>query len=300
MQRENRFPDQIFLKNVVPIRDKEVFALVSSTEMESMIFSPKANAKDDIEKYKSCTKEWVTRSKHYRIIGDFSNFGHHFVTQGCTESLDMFYRNNEGRRFRVLRGEYPYTRDVIQLRGRPFAFFTSPEHLERNDAVIISHPFSATGNAIPSKFLEDVLTTCDRLDVPVMLDLAFFGIAYDMPLLSFDYDCIKVIAFSFSKVFCLENVRIGFCFSKINDIFLKNLHENNYVNRFGCLLTTKLMETFEPDHFCDKYRPVQEKICRENFLKPSNVISVGIGDVYWNAFKRHDIANRVCIAPLLN
>ena len=77
--------------------------------------------------------------------------------------------------------------------------------LETGDVVVMSCPFSGTGT-IPENFY-DILEQCDKLSIPVMLDLAYINIS-NIGHLNLDYKCIQTVTTSLSKVFPVETLRV--------------------------------------------------------------------------------------------
>ena len=82
--------------------------------------------------------------------------------------------------------------------------------------MIISLPFSDCGAEHPAT--QDILDECDKLDVPVFIDCAYYSIARDINF-NLDRKCIKGIAFSLSKAFYgTHRLRIGLrCKKDFND-----------------------------------------------------------------------------------
>src|SRR5262249_33567794 len=132
-------------------------------------------------------------------------FGH-----GTLHAFDAFHTEYRDRRFRCFRGEYMYHRAVWR-RGYSFQFIEEGP-IERGDAVVISYPFSDSGNKHP--FMDEVIAACNRLDVPVLLDCSYMNVATGI---QFDVDqpSIAAITFSLSKTFYgLSPLRIGVRFKR--------------------------------------------------------------------------------------
>jgi hypothetical protein len=240
--------------------------------------------------------KWIESSKTVKVQG-LETFPYRFVSLGVTQTLDWFHLEcaRTKRRLRMLRGEYPYNRDVFDF---SWDNFIDDKPLERGDAVIISVPFSGSGNLHP--MYDEIMETCNRLDIPVMVDCAWFGTCYDLEW-TLDYDCIKVVAFSTTKGLQTGQFRSGICFSKWNHGSLSvqtEWHHGIHANVYAGLL---LMKKFTPDTAYDLYKEHQKIVCNYFNLIPSHTIHVSLGDHNWNFFHRDKLYNRVNIRlPLLD
>ena len=153
-------------------------------------------------------------------------------TQGTTESFAQFYiRYRSNKRLRIARGEYFYHQMMKSLWYSNNFAWLDDEPIKEGDVVLLSVPFADTG-AVPSS-LEKILCDCDRLKVPVMLDLAYLNLGVDM---SFDlsHPCIEYVVSSLSKVFPIENHRVGIRLQKEpfeDQIYVINEYNYNYINQ---------------------------------------------------------------------
>lgn len=240
--------------------------------------------------------KWIQSSTNVKIHG-LETFPYKFVSLGVTQTLDWFHlecaRNKW--RMRLLRGEYPYNRDVFDF---DWDSFIDDKPLEKGDAVIISMPFSGSGNKHP--LYDEIMETCNRLDIPVMVDCAWFGTCYNLEW-SLDYDCIKVAAFSTTKGLQTGQFRSGICFSKWNHGSLSvqtEWHHGIHGNIFAGLL---LMKEFTPDTAYNIYKEHQIRVCNYFGLIPSHTLHVALGNQDWDFFHRDRTYNRVNIKlPLLD
>ena len=238
------------------------------------------------EEYLEYYPKWIESSESCSVKG-LDTFPYRFVSLGVTQTLDWFHLEcaRNGWRMRLLRGEYPYNRDVFD-----FDEFIDDEPLAKGDAVIISVPFSASGDLHPR--YEEIMETCTKLDIPVMIDCAWFGTCYDLHW-SLEYDCIKVVAFSTTKGLQTGNWRSGICFSKWNHGSLAvqtEWHHGIHMNTYVSLL---LMKQFSPDYTPNLYRESQKEVCKYFGLQPSKTIHIATGDDQWDYFSRDDAYNRI-------
>lgn len=238
------------------------------------------------EEYLDYYPRWIESSKSCSVTG-VETFPYRFVSLGVTQTLDWFHLECARNRWRMrlLRGEYPYNRDVFD-----FNEFIDDEPLVKGDAVIISVPFSASGDLHPR--YKEIMETCTKLDIPVMVDCAWFGTCYDLHW-SLDYDCIKVVAFSTTKGLQTGNWRAGICFSKWNHGSLAiqtEWHHGIHMNTYISLL---LMKQFSPDYTPNLYRESQKEVCKYFGLQPSKTIHIATGDDQWDYFSRDGAYNRI-------
>lgn len=236
--------------------------------------------------------QWIKSSKLNKIDG-LDRFPFKYVSLGATQSLDWFHYEcaRVGWRMRLLRGEYPYNRDVHDF---DWDWFIDDEHpLERGDAVILSVPFSGSGHIHPKYY--EILETCDQLDIPVLVDCAWFGTCYDLEW-SLDFNCIKIVTFSTTKALGCGQWRSGICFTKwkYGPLYVQNdwyhgIHMNTYISLL-------LMKNFTPDTVPNMYKEAQHEVCKYFGLVPTNTIHIASGaKPDWNYFHRDEGYNRINI-----
>lgn len=192
-------------------------------------------------------------------------FSVRYYVNGVTEAYDVFLAQNRGRRFRVLKGEYPYVSLSV-----PNWVYLEDDEIREGDAVAVTMPFYATG-AVPRDFASR-LDRCRALDVPVFVDAAYFGTCYGV---SFDYShpAISMLAFSLSKTFAIQSYRTGMLLMRHT---LGNFEEiqvaSGYFNRVGAYVGLTLMQRFSADFMPLRYRNAQRAAAYRLGLLPSNCI----------------------------
>jgi hypothetical protein len=240
--------------------------------------------------------EWIQSTKNNTVIG-LDNFPYACFTNGTTEAFDKFYAKHSTKRFRFFKGEYVYHR--LSCRNNNYEWkYLEEGQLNKNDVVIISLPFSDTGNKHSS--LEEVLNECDLLDIPVLLDCAYFGVCSN---LNFDltHSCIKEVTFSLSKTFYSAYLRLGMRLTKVDDddpLFVTN--KMGYVNRLSAHIGLKLLDSFTPDYIYNNYRTRQLEYCKILDVEPSNCVLFGIGGSKWNDYNRDRETNRLSFHKYLH
>jgi hypothetical protein len=217
-------------------------------------------------------------------------------SNGTTEGFDKFYLRNGHRRFRCFRGEYMYHGASWKLYS-PAWRFIEDEPLYSNDAVVISLPFSDTGNQ-HSK-MDEMLDRCKFLGIPVLVDCAFVGICQNINF-DFDHPAITDITFSLSKTFPVANLRIGMRLTRDdNDDGLLVHTKTNYNNRLGAAVGLDLIAKYSVDWNVERYQEQQITLCQELDIIPSNTVIFGLGDERYQQYNRGSKTNRLSLAKWL-
>ena len=231
-------------------------------------------------------KSWVESSKNFNIKIDFSNA---YITYGITDAFNDFYFLH--KEISVLKGEYSYHRDL------GIKELDDIGYIKPYTALIISFPFSATGN--PHKDWERIIETCNQRHISVFLDLCFFGVSYDCEIVI--PECVTHCAFSFSKTFNTSCFRTGVLYTRYEQKTpIQNQNTWLYHNQLGALIHYQLMCEYSADYIVDKYLKSSKEVCKKFNIDCTNTIIFGTSDnTIWNRFER-DITNRMCISNLLS
>jgi hypothetical protein len=153
--------------------------------------------------------------------------------------------------------------------------------------------------------LEDLLCECDRLEIPVMLDFAYLnltvGSAFDHAI-DLSHPSIKYIVSSLSKVFPVENLRIGIRLQKEffeDQLYVINEKNYNYINLLSAYVGHGLMSRFEPDSVFNRYRAQQIELCDQLQLEPSPCFNFGIDHHgRYPEYNRGGATNRLCFSRI--
>jgi len=246
------------------------FAIMDPETLDSLPQAVNIDAETFCKRY----LEWI-KSTELNTITGIENFPYAVFSNGTTEAFDKFYIKNNKRRFRCFKGEYIY-HQVTWRNSWPDWKFIEDAPLETNDAVVISLPFSDTGNE-HSK-MRETLRICTELEIPVLVDCVYFGVCSDIDF-NFNFDCITDITFSLSKAFPLAYARVGMRLTREdNDDSLLMLHKIDYTNRVGAGLGYKMIERFSPDFIVQRYKKHQIELCKTLGIKPSNTVLFGIDE----------------------
>lgn len=239
-------------------------------------------------------KNWLKRSELNTVRG-IDSFALAVPSLGVTQALDQFHYRIllESRTLRMFRGEYPYNRDVAPFSEKDYL---DDRPLQAGDAVIVSFPFSGSGDKHP--FFESMLTEAARLDVPVFLDCAWFGTCAGLEI-DLTHPAISEAAFSLTKGLTCGNYRSGIRLSRsvpagrpedrllLHNDWKHGIHLNTYIG-------ARLCEEFGPDRQFKKFREAQVAVCDVLGLKPSPCVHIATGEgPEWNEFSRDGAFNRI-------
>lgn len=246
----------------------------------------------DKEEYTKTFADWLLSSKNNTIthLNDFVNKS---FTYGTVQSFDHFFLRHKNKRFRFFKGEFMYHQ--ASLKYDAHWSYLNDDYPRYDDAVILSVPFSDSGMMPPE--LNSLLHQCQKKDVPVLLDLAYFPTAKNLEI-NLSYKCIETVCCSLSKAFDgAQYLRAGIRFQRTNiddgiDIF-------NSVNMFPhhtMSAACYLMNKFSVDYNWNTYETHYEEICKNLNLQPTNTIMFGLSQTDYQEFNRGNDWNRVCIS----
>ena len=275
--------------------------LQAQLEINSAIFKLVASnilANPDIHiKFTERYREWIL-STRLNVVKGLDQFPVVTYSNGTTESFDKFYLKHNSRRLRIFKGEYMYH---IACGKHYFSEYTflDEEKVKKNDVVVISLPFSDLGEEHPETI--SILNQCLLLNVPVLIDCAFFGMCREMDF-DFTHPAISEITFSLSKFLPVSHLRIGARFSKVDDddALLIN-HKHGYINRLGAGVGLYILNTYTPDYNVIKYIELQEEFCKTLNIRPSKSVIFGIDETnQYPEYNRGYVTNRLCFSQYLN
>ncbi len=267
--------------------------IISSWFSDSELFSSMVN----IDLYKSTFKNWIASSQLNEIKG-LESFPLQSVSLGVTQAIDQFHFQamSSGRKIRAFRGEYPYSWQTCQFKYSED--FIDDRPLEENDAVILSYPFSGNGGKHPK--MDWLLSECARLNIPVFLDMAWFGTCEGINI-DLSHPAITTVAFSLTKGLTCGNYRSGMRFQRdhFSDLPTDKLvlqDEWNHSIHLNLMIGIDLMKNFSADTQVEKYRIDQKEVCTHFGITPSQCVHIATSDdSKWNDFSRDGAFNRINI-----
>ena len=148
-----------------------------------------------------------------------------------------------------------------------------------------------------------MIDDCDKLNVPVLIDCAYYSICKDLNFF-LDRPCISGIAFSMSKAFYgAERLRIGMrCKRVYNDDPADFCTGMGIVSKIAAGVGLELCNNFDPDYNHNKYINKQLKICEELNIEATDCVIFGVTNHRHEMFGGNDRGSRwrrVCISSLL-
>lgn len=241
-----------------------------------------------IDEYLHAYDSWIKTTQLNKFVG-LEQFEYKVFSNGTTESFDKFYIKHHSKRFRCFKGDYMYHR--LAWRNDYNWAYLSDAPVAENDAVIISLPFADTGDK--HEKYHELMRECSRLNVPVLIDCAYFGVCRGIEF-DFAYPCITDVTFSLSKTFPVAYARIGIRYTKVDDddtLFV--YHKINYHNKIGASLGLKYFEKFSPDYIPSKYIDKQSDFCNTLNVTPSKTVLFGLGGDEWKQYNRGGYISRL-------
>lgn len=251
-----------------------------------------ANLADTTIHYKFCEKynHWI-RSSQLNTLSGLDAFPVAVYSQGTSEAFDKFYMKHRTRRFRIFQGEYMY--HVGSWKNNFDWAYIEHDELKLNDAVVISLPFSDTGEIHP--LTQHTLNRCADLGIPVLIDCAFYGLCQGI-VFDLDQPAITDITFSLSKCLPVAHLRIGMRLTrKDDDDGLLIHHKTNYINRIGASVGIRILNHITPDSNWEKWHSTQQLFCEKLKVRLSNTVIFGIDESgVYQQYNRGRDTNRLC------
>lgn len=249
------------------IQDTDVIDFIKSINIVDSLWEDNIN-----QQFCNSYINWISTSTNNTVVG-LENFRYSVFSNGTSQAFDMFYIKNKDRRFRCFKGEYIYHQLAWRNNWSDWKFIED-DALGFRDAVVISLPFSNTGNE--HEQMRWLMKTCSVLGIPVLVDCVYFGTCSKIDF-NFNYTCITDIVFSLSKTFPVAHARIGLRLTHTdNDDLMFVYNKINYNNRIGAKLGIELIKNYGPDHIYNKYVDQQNVLCKKLNIVPSNTILFGL------------------------
>jgi len=281
------------IRGARPIRNKEVLDFHNTLQPKEV----------STEEYTNTFREWINYSDTKSLNG-LDKFTFADYTQGTSQTFDHFaMKHLHKRQILALQGEFQYHRCITKFAEFKELMHIHPDFLYGKDlhALVISAPFSDFGCIHPE--FELIMDHCNNFEIPVCLDLAYWGIAKNVHIDLDKYECIKEVTCSLSKpFFTLENHRVGVRFTRnYTDDGISMLNEVKMANNYSMALGVEYMRRFSPDYNWQKYSDLYQEVCHEQDLVWTDTVIFGLGDdVRHQEFHRGVPGNyRVCISEFL-
>ena len=280
-------------RNSRPIPIKSVYKFVVSEIKNANLYDL-----DKIPEFCGNYLNWILSTKLNNLIG-LDNFNSKQYVHGTCQSFDFFYLAHPRKRMRCFKGDFIYHR--LSWDKKFNWCYLEDDRIQTDDAVIMSLPFSDTGDIHPQTY--EILDECDKWGVSVFIDSAYMGIARDIDF-DFNRECIQGVSFSMSKGFYgAEKLRIGLRLTReYQDDPVEVFNSMQLLNTIGVHVGQKIIDNYSVDYNVETYRDRQEELCNQLKIDYSKCVLFGIGDKHHPQFKDFDRGTdfrRVCLSSLM-
>lgn len=282
------------------IQDKEVTAELKDFCMSTYEwheFFAANGVTDHREKFIEMFGRWI-RSSELNVLKGLDAFPHVTQTNGTSEAFSMFMQRHNNKNFKFFKGDFMMHKVASNNMNVKWDWIFNYSQIKKGDAVIISCPFSDTGNVVED--MQQILEWCSHNEVPVLIDMAYFGMCYGISI-DLDQPCVEEVTFSLGKTFPMIGARAGIRLQRteIDDpVLFANQH--GIVNNFGAMIGEYAMTCWSPDFIANKYMKAQLIVCNQLELKPTNCVIFAMSNHDdHNQFNRGNDLTRLCISKLL-
>lgn len=265
---------------------------------------------DELQKtYVDTFTSWIQASTNNNVrLGEFK---HTTITNGTSESFQMFMQRHNHRTFKLRRGEFMMHKITANNMNLDWGYFWNAqnrrsimEDLTPHSAVILSIPYSNTCCHESIEEAKQILNCCNDLNVPVLLDLAYFGTTHGINLDLNDpiYNCVEDVVFSLGKTFPLIGARSGIRFQRtVTDDAVYFANQHGIVNNFACIAGIHAMEQFSADYLYNKYAHTADTIANalDATLSASVLFATSLQSRYDSIQRVEHEPARLCISNLI-
>lgn len=272
------------------------------TQVDHVVKNYKPNNIGDSKNY---LNTFVDNFTQWLGLSDLKNYDADF-SNGTTQAFDSFYLRHRNKRFRCYSGEYFYHLKAWQSSGVDWSFITDCDPLMSGDVVVLSVPFCDTGNVQHI----DVISQCDSLGIPVLLDLCYYPLCKPFSI-DLTNNAIDTVCFSLSKIFPVAHHRIGVRYTKKTVFDGQKLHHSiGYANVLSACIGKNLINQYSADHIHKTYKQQQQIVCNFLNIEPSQSVIFALGNTDWNMYNRSNLLkeyqllldpllfrNRICLVP---
>lgn len=258
-------------------------------------------------------KEWSKTN----LIVDWKDFPFFYPTNGASEAIReqiAYLSTKENKRIFVFEGEYEgyeaiavaLKMEVVKIKRDNYTDYKS--EFEKGGNFFISQPSSIDGD-VWNEFNDFMSYLSTYENVFVYIDTVYVGCIERDYVIYLDFDIIKGVFFSLSKVFGVYYHRIGGVFLKdYNPLLYGNMwFKNVFSMRYG----EELMKQFDAYYFPKKYSDAKNRAIKEVEQK-MNVKLINSDALLLTTIKQGDFEHerllerdknskyvRVCITPTL-
>ena len=145
--------------------------------------------------------------------------------------------------------------------------------------------------------MHELLNWCTHNNVPVLIDMAYFGMCHDIEI-DLSHKCIEEVTFSLGKTFPIIGARAGMRLQKtdVDDpVLFANQH--GIVNNFGAMIGLTCIESWDSDFIVRKYKDTQLQVCDALGVEATKCIIFATSEKEeWQTLNRGNKSSRLCIA----
>lgn len=184
-------------------------------------------------------------------------FHHKDVIIGCTQFIDDLISTHGLENIQLFEHGYDYYR-----RLDPDITFSTIDTLSNQKILLLELPFP--GHLGPRRDLKEIIEKCNKENIDLHLDCAWLTCGMDIAF-DFDQPCIKSVGMSLSKCY-------GLGWSKIGVRWSREIQTQKAIPKSNLDIGNFYLDQLPMDHLVKKYKSTYKKICRQFYLRPSNVI----------------------------
>ena len=278
------------LRGAKPVVDYTIKEFIDSLDVTKDLYN------DNIQQeFTENFYNWINSSELNNLQG-LEDFPNKKLVAGTAQAFDHFYLKHKDRRFRFYKGEFMYHSACLK-HGFDWAYIED-SRLHNNDAVIISVPFSDAGTQLP---MDNLLYNCYGMDIPVLLDFAYFPCTKNINLDLSKFLAVETVTFSISKAFYgCEFLRVGMRLQREDkDDGIDVFNSVEMVNRVPLSIANKLIKKYSVDHNWHTYASAYHEVCNELNLEYTDCIMFGQGGEEYAENNRGGKYNRVTVSDLI-
>jgi len=279
------------LRGAKPLVDTSIKNFINKIDLTDALYD-----EDLPNTFKEKFFNWINSSKLNTLDG-LESFSNRQLCAGTAQAFDHWYWRHKNRTIRFFKGEFMYHSAVLK-HGGTYAYIEDRK-LQPNDAVVISVPFSDWGKQ--REDLEYYLYNCCAMDIPVLLDFAYYPCTKNINLDLDKFKCVDTVTFSISKAFYgAEFLRVGMRLEREHrDDGLDVINDVEMLNRPSLKIALELINNYSVDHNWMLFETLYKSVCEQNYLKETDCIMFGLGGEEYAEYNRGTDVNRVCVSELI-
>lgn len=253
--------DQLLISHLPPLNDPSFVAFRQRVLSNNGLYQG-ANPRDT---FINACQEYFLSSKINSLSG-LDSMASTDIILGCHHFIDNLILKHGLDNLQIFQHDYKY-----YSRLNPAISYSKVGQLVPGKPVLIATPFPGV-LGLHSNW-EEILDECDQKNIPVHIDGAWYSSARDIHI-DLTRSCIQSIGISLSKGLGLHWNRVGVRWSKTQDPTdsITIMNKFNMIPEAVIRIGLSALETVPIDYLWNKYEKQYQQICRELFLRPSNIV----------------------------